>query len=370
MSAPNRAYGPTGGLKWDGCGRWVRGERMASMDWRRIPTVLYPQEILDKAFRKASKQPDLVEDPDKYHRTRKQMDRMVQSAADVIDKTLLKWVDQWPSLNALSEFDQALIDAAVGNDEYRKSLGTIQWAAEQVRKIAGETQRKILRLRNIEGFHQARRHAYGRFSSILDQVSPQILWLGEARNVLRKLPSLDSDEPCIVVAGAPNVGKSALITALSSGEPEVAVYPFTTKQLHLGHFEHRRRVYQMVDTPGLLDRPMTERNPIEMQAIAALEHTGDVLLFLVDSTEDSSMSQQEQAHLLSEVRGLMSERPMIVVHSKSDILDSVPEGAETLISVVTGEGTEELRMRLIETIGADEILNPLELPENWPRRDE
>ncbi len=367
---PNRAYGPTGGLKWDGCGRWVRGERVASVDWRRIPTVLYPQEILDKAFGKASKQPDLVEDPDKYHRTRKQMDRMVQSAADVIDKTLLKWVAQWPSLNALSEFDQALIDAAVGNDEYRKTLGTIQWAAEQVRKIAGETQRKILRLRNIEGFHQARRHAYGRFSSILDQVSPQILWLGEARNVLRKLPSLDSDEPCIVVAGAPNVGKSALITALSSGEPEVAAYPFTTKQLHLGHFEHRRRAYQMVDTPGLLDRPMTERNPIEMQAIAALEHIGDVLLFLVDSTEGSSMSQQEQAHLLSEVRGLMSERPMIVVHSKSDILESVPEGAETLISAVTGEGTEELRTRLIETIGADEIPNPLELPENWPRRDE
>ena len=82
------------------------------------------------------------------------------------------------------------------------------------------------------------------------------------------------------------------------------------------------------------------------------------------------MSQQEQAHLLSEVRGLMSERPMIVVHSKSDILDSVPEDAETLISAVTGEGTEELRTRLIETIGADEIPNPLELPENWPRRDE
>ena len=196
------------------------------------------------------------------------------------------------------------------------------------------------------------------------------MWLGEARNVLRKLPSLDSDEPCIVVAGAPNVGKSALITALSSGEPEVAAYPFTTKQLHLGHFEHRRRAYQMVDTPGLLDRPMTERNPIEMQAIAALEHIGDVLLFLVDSTEGSSMSQQEQAHLLSEVRGLMSERPMIVVQSMSDILESVPEGAETLISAVTGEGTEELRTRLIETIGADEIPNPLELPENWPRRDE
>ena len=342
---------------------------MAGADWRSIPTVLYPQEILDKAFSRASRQSDFVEDPDKYHRVRKQMDRMVQSAADVIDSTLLKWVDRWPSLNALSQFDQALIDAAVGNDEYRKSLGAIQWAAEQVRKIAGETQRKILRLRNIEGFHQARRHAYGRFSSILDQVSPQILWLGEARDILRLLPSLDPSEPCIVVAGAPNVGKSALISALSSGEPEVASYPFTTKQLHLGHFEHRRRAYQMVDTPGLLDRPMPERNRIELQAIAALEHIGDVLLFLVDSTEGTTTPLDQQERLLGEVSQLMSERPMIVVHSKSDIIENLPEGAETPISAETGQGLEELRSRLIEVIGADDVGDPLSLPENWHRNE-
>ena len=340
---------------------------MAGVNWRSIPTVLYPQEILDKAFSRASKQSDFVEDPDKYHRVRKQMDRMVQSAADVIDSTLLKWVDKWPSLNALSQFDQALIDAAVGNDEYRKSLGTIQWAAEQVRKIAGETQRKILRLRNIEGFHQARRHAYGRFSSILDQVSPQILWLGEARDTLRHLPSLDPSEPCIVVAGSPNVGKSALISALSSGEPEVASYPFTTKQLHLGHFEHRRRAYQMVDTPGLLDRPMSERNRIELQAIAALEHIGDVLLFLIDSSPGATTPLDQQQHLLEEVSQLISERPMIVVHSKADLIDEIPEDVQTPISAQTGQGLEELRTRLIEVIGADDVGDPLSLPENWHR---
>ncbi len=340
---------------------------MAGVNWRSIPTVLYPQEILDKAFSRASKQSDFVEDPDKYHRVRKQMDRMVQSAADVIDSTLLKWVDKWPSLNALSQFDQALIDAAVGNDEYRKSLGTIQWAAEQVRKIAGETQRKILRLRNIEGFHQARRHAYGRFSSILDQVSPQILWLGEARDTLRHLPSLDPNEPCIVVAGSPNVGKSALISALSSGEPEVASYPFTTKQLHLGHFEHRRRAYQMVDTPGLLDRPMSERNRIELQAIAALEHIGDVLLFLIDSSPGATTPLDQQQHLLEEVSQLISERPMIVVHSKADLIDEIPEDVQTPISAQTGQGLEELRARLIEVIGADDVGDPLSLPENWHR---
>ncbi|MDP7659503.1 MAG: hypothetical protein QGF77_06110, partial [Candidatus Thalassarchaeaceae archaeon] len=102
---------------------------MASVEWRRIPTVLYPQEVLDKAFRRASKQSDLVEDPDKYHRVRKQMARMVQAASDTMAETLLNWIDKWPSLNAQSSFDQALVDAAVGADEFRKNLGAIQWAA-------------------------------------------------------------------------------------------------------------------------------------------------------------------------------------------------------------------------------------------------
>ena len=355
-------------MKRDGCSGAAE-EGMASVEWRRIPTVLRTDEILDKAFRRASKQPDTVEDPDKYHRVRKQMNKMVQSAASVIDTTLIAYVERWPSLNALSPFDQALVEAAVGSDEYRRCLGTIQWAAERVRSIAGDTQRKILRLRDIDRFHQARRAAYGRFSSILDQVSSEIEWLGAARDTLRALPSIDSMEPCIVVAGSPNVGKSALITVLSSGEPEVAAYPFTTKQLHLGHFTHRRRKYQMVDTPGLLDRPMSERNSIEMQAIAALENVGDVLLFLIDSTESSTTPLSEQEHLLGEVRGLISERPILVVQSKSDLHEAPPEGLGLMVSAESGEGVEELRAILVEMIAADEVVDPLKLPENWPRND-
>ena len=91
-------------------------EGRASVEWRRIPTVLRTDEILDKAFRRASKQPDTVEDPDKYHRVRKQMNKMVQSAASVIDSTLIAYVEMWPSLNALSSFDQALVEAAVGSE--------------------------------------------------------------------------------------------------------------------------------------------------------------------------------------------------------------------------------------------------------------
>ena len=345
------------------------GDVMALVEWRSIPTVLFPQEILDKAFGRASSQADLVEDPDKYHRVRKQMNRMVQSACDVATKTLNSYVDRWPSLNALSEFDRALVDAAVGCDDYKRNLGSLQWAAERSQRISGETQAKILRLRDIDGFHKARRHAYGRLSSVIDQISPQILWLGEARDILRKLPSIDSLEPCIVVAGSPNVGKSALIGALSSGEPQVASYPFTTKQIHLGHFTHRRRVYQMVDTPGLLDRPMQQRNQIELQAIAALEHLGDVLLFLIDRSEESTTPIQEQESLLAEVRGFMPGRKVLLVATKTDISKNKSVEDDHQISSITGEGLEDLREDLIEIIAADEIVDPLSLPEHWPREE-
>ncbi len=125
----------------------------------------------------------------------------------------------------------------------------------------------------------------------------------------------------------------------------------------------------MVDTPGLLDRPMSARNNIEMQAIAALENVGDVLLFLIDSTPDATTSLEEQLNLLEEVTGLISERPIIIVHSKSDLHEDDSLEGKVSVSSITGEGIEELRKTLVDMIAADEILDPLNLPEDWPRSD-
>ena len=114
---------------------------------------------------------------------------------------------------------------------------------------------------------------------------------------------------------------------------------------------------------------MVERNNIEMQAIAALENVGDVLLFLIDPTSEATTSLEEQMRLLEEVSGLMSERAILVVHSKSDLHKSTEIENKIAISSVTGEGMEHLRERLVEMIAVDEISDPLNLPDNWPRND-
>jgi GTP1/Obg family GTP-binding protein len=82
------------------------------VSWRTIPTVLLEDEVLDKAFSRARKAADRVDDSDKVFRVRKQMNRMVQTAADVIYSQFTEMVECWPSLDQSPQFDIAMIDAA------------------------------------------------------------------------------------------------------------------------------------------------------------------------------------------------------------------------------------------------------------------
>ena len=74
-------------------------------------------------------------------------------------------------------------------------------------------------------------------------------------------------------------------------------------------------------------------------------------------------------NLLEEVTGLISERPIIIVHSKSDLHEDDSLEGKVSVSSITGEGIEEKRKTLVDMIAADEILDPLNLPEDWPRSD-
>ena len=361
--------------------------------WRDLKTVLTEDEVLDKGFSRAKKAADRVDDPVKVFRVRKQLTRMVQTASDIMSQYLEDTERDWPSLDQMPLFDRAMVDACVGCDDYRHHLSMLGWGAKQMRKIAKQNSIKIVRSARFEIMHDARKEAYGRLSSIMNRVGPSLDWLHESRMILRDLPVIDQVNPTIVVCGAPNVGKSAFISSLSSGNMEVNHYPFTTKQLHVGHFDHRRVSHQMVDTPGLLDRPMESRNAIEMQAIAAIENIGDLCIFLMDISEDCGVSLEEQHNLLEEVRSLLAEIDIMVVVSKGDLMEPLPENwndvslAESewdgvgepelpvlldeegcvTISSTQNVGVTSLRLEMVRRCKENMQSDPLSLPEGWHR---
>src|SRR5947209_4927046 len=53
----------------------------------------------------------------------------------------------------------------------------------------------------------------------------------------------------VILLGAPNSGKSRLLTRLTRATPEVAPYPFTTREPHAGMMEWEDVRVQLIDTP-------------------------------------------------------------------------------------------------------------------------
>lgn len=310
-----------------------------------LPSVLDASALLDKAFGRAAKA--TATGPDRMSRARNLAVARVRTAGRAIESTLRGIVQGFPSLDRLPPFYRELVDLLADEGRLKKHLAAADWAAERSAQIAREYRRRIGRAEG-KAIGELRREAYGRLSSLVNQVGPDLDALAEARRALRKIPQIDADLPTIVVAGYPNVGKSSFVRAVSSGRPRVADYPFTTKQVSLGHFDRGRSRYQILDTPGLLDRPMEKRNAMERQAIAALTHLADGVLFVLDPTETCGYLLSDQRRLLGEIRGLFPDVPFVVVANKADLGGSREEGIP--VSTVKGTGVEEALDGLLSRI--------------------
>ena len=247
------------------------------------------------------------------------------------------------------DFLPELVDIIIGLDKYKKSLGAINWAYNRMEKLKTETLRNIRRSKDPEIIDSIRGQFYGRTSSLMGQISKDLLFLQECKNKFRNLPSVDANVPTLVVAGFPNVGKSNLVTVLSSATPEIAPYPFTTKGIIVGHIDDEWRKYQIIDTPGLLDRDLSERNDIEMQAILALKYLTHVMLVVLDPSETCGYDMEKQMKLLTSLQKGFEGVPIIVAESKCDVFKS-GNPDRIVFSAKTGENMETLRTAVIEEL--------------------
>ncbi|HWH09060.1 MAG TPA: NOG1 family protein [Candidatus Thermoplasmatota archaeon] len=312
--------------------------KMHPRSFARIPTIMTADEIIDSAFRRASRITVPAKDP--FPRLKQTEQARVRSVQNGIASTLQTYVKRFPSFDQLPPFYRELIDLTLDLDRVRKSLGALDWAWKRVNEVGDEAIVAMKKGQHAEQVLQPKQQAYGRISSLLHQVDGDLRFLDEVRQSLKKLPVIEMDVPTVVVAGYPNVGKSSLVRRVSTGTPEVAHYPFTTKGVVVGHFDHKHVRHQIIDTPGLLDRPLEERNPIELQALQALRHLADVIVFLVDPSEHCGYTLEAQLKLLEETRGAFPDAPLVVAESKADLKRAGV--GEVSLSTETGEGVEAL----------------------------
>jgi nucleolar GTP-binding protein len=206
---------------------------------------------------------------------------------------------------------------------------------------------------------------------------------------LRTTPAVRLDTPAVVLVGAPNVGKSSIVRAISSATPEVNNYPFTTRGMTLGHvqvfweddgntaaaiipevsevqkgrFDGQRdagnyaftQLCQVMDSPGLLVRPDGNRNEMEALTLAAMQHLPTAVMYIMDlsgGAGDKCSSIEDQLELRREVRARFPRRPWIDVVSKYDL--GLVEGARESLHEVL-DGTPYLELSIQDGTGVDEL---------------
>ena len=147
--------------------------------------------------------------------------------------------------------------------------------------------------------------------------------LAEIQKDLRRIPIVELDTPTVVLVGSPNVGKSSIVRAVSSGTPEVNDYPFTTRGVTIGHIVDPSRGirFQVMDTPGLLDRPEDERNEMEKLTFASLAHLPTAVIFVIDVSGLSGRlsTLEAQLNVRAYLKSRFPRRPWIDVVSKADL---------------------------------------------------
>jgi uncharacterized protein len=164
-----------------------------------------------------------------------------------------------------------------------------------------------------------------------------------------------------VVVGAPNAGKSRLLTRLTRAAPEVAAYPFTTREPHVGMMDWEDVRVQLIDTP-----PITA-DYLEGY-LSSMVRGADAALLMVDlGDDDGPFAAEAVLDRLAQTKTILVGRPpeveedLAVQHVKTLLVankSDLPGAADRLevvremfglrfpvhvIAAETGAGLEDLR---------------------------
>mmetsp|Transcript_106808 Transcript_106808/g.148866 ORF Transcript_106808/g.148866 Transcript_106808/m.148866 type:complete len:96 (+) Transcript_106808:149-436(+) len=92
--------------------------------------------------------------------------------------------------------------------------------------------------------------------TMVKKLTASLNYLEEVRKHIARMPYINPFERTLLICGYPNVGKSSFINIITNANVEVQPYPFTTQSLYVGHTDYNHVKWQVIDSPGILDKPL------------------------------------------------------------------------------------------------------------------
>lgn len=320
--------------------------------------------------------------------------RKIKYTQSNFHERLSQIIQEFPKLDNIHPFYADLMNILYDKDHYKLGLGQLNQARHLIDNVAKDYLRLMKYADSLYRCKQLKKAALGRMATIMKRQASNLEYLEQVRQHLSRLPSIDPFTRTIIICGFPNVGKSSFLNKITRADVDVQPYAFTTKSLYVGHTDYKYLRWQVIDTPGILDHSLEDRNIIEMQAVTALAHLRAAVLYFIDISEQCGHSIQEQIGLFKSIRPLFNNKPLLVVATKTDIVtleDLAPEKKQLLsvfddletpllsMSMLTDEGVMEVKQTACETLLAyrvesklkakkvDNVLNRLRVAMPAPR---
>ena len=264
------------------------------------------------------------------------------------NEKLSRILDDFPRVDDIHPFYSDLLNVLYDKDHYKLALGQLNTARNIIDKIAKDYVKLLKYGDSLYRCKQLKRAALGRMCTIMKKHAASLAYLEQVRQHMSRLPSIDPNTRTILVCGYPNVGKSSFMNKVTRADVEVQPYAFTTKSIYVGHTDYKYLRWQVLDTPGILDRPLEERNTIEMQSITAMAHLRAVVLYIVDASEQCGYTIKQQSDLFHSIKPLFANKPLVVAINKTDVRkleDLKPEDAALIDGMRdAARGPASLRM--------------------------
>ena len=293
---------------------------MPTYNFKRLHIVPSSTDLIDIVLSKTQRQtPTVVHNGWAIQRIRQFYMRKVKYTQSTLHDKLAGVLESFPKVDDVHPFYADLLNVLYDRDHYKLALGQLRAAQNLVDKIAKDYVRLLKYGDSLYRCKQLKRAALGRMCTLIKKQGPSLAYMEQVRQHMSRLPSIDPNTRTILVCGYPNVGKSSFMNKVTRAEVEVEPYAFTTKSLYVGHTDYKYLRWQVIDTPGILDRPLEERNTIEMQSITALAHLRAVVLYIVDISEHCGYSIEQQAALFHSIKPLFANKPLLVVCNKIDV---------------------------------------------------
>lgn len=284
-----------------------------------LPKIEKAEFYLDKAFRTSQSSAKAKKYNIKNKREKKK--KLENYKIFTFAKSLRKDIDfieeRLPDPEELDEFYKELFETTVDIEKFGKALASLSWLKTKITKLEKEASRNIQNSATLNEIEKHKKVFYGRASSVIKKVKRHFLYLDEVRKTLRNFPTIKTNLFTICICGFPNVGKSTLLSKLTTARPNIQSYAFTTKSLMVGYMDN----IQLIDTPGTFKDILYKMNWIEKQSYLAIKYLGEYLIYVFDISESCGFDVKDQITLYDNLKKQFSRKKFIIYLSKNDLID-------------------------------------------------